>query len=254
MNLRVSAEDAGWQIREAAWDLEERVIWRGSDASRRALRRVGAPLKPLQRRVQTRLTWPLADALRRRSAATRVALATGTAVVALGAAAGGAVIAAQHSSTESLSRPLAPASVTPARESSAPALQGVTPHFQPAEAEAPPAPAPAASKPTAPPAQVAWRFAQAFVTYEVGRSGDRTDAVFADTATKQLAKSLAADPPRLPSHGKVPQARVLNVVLGDQTKNQISASVSLVRLRATSEVRLMLMRAGNQWRVAQVLG
>jgi hypothetical protein len=52
----------------------------------------------------------------------------------------------------------------------------------------------------------------------------------------------------------VPQARVLNVVLGPAAKNQVTASVSLVRLRAISEVRLTLTKTGDEWRVAQVLG
>ena len=101
---------------------------------------------------------------------------------------------------------------------------------------------------------MAWDFAQAFVAYEVGRSSKATDAAFADTAAKQLGKALASDPPRLPSHGKVPKARVLNVVLGTASKQQVTASVSLVRLRAISELRLTLTRDEGQWRVAQVLG
>jgi hypothetical protein len=130
-------------------------------------------------------------------------------------------------------------------------LQGVTPDFR---AGNDPAPSAAPTKPTAKPAQVAWGFAQAFVAYEVGRSNDKTTAVFAETATKPLAKALAKDPPRLPAKAKVPQARVLNVVLGDAGKQQVTASVSLVRMRAISEIRLTLTKDGNDWRVAQVLG
>jgi hypothetical protein len=127
----------------------------------------------------------------------------------------------------------------------------VTPQFQPGHAAPPSAPAP---KPTTPAADVAFQFAQAFVGYEVGHSNAKTDAAFAATATKPLAKALKADPPRLPAHGTVPRARVLNVVLGSATKTQVAASVSLVRLRSMSELRLTLTRNGNDWRVAQVLG
>jgi hypothetical protein len=88
----------------------------------------------------------------------------------------------------------------------------------------------------------------------VGRSDEETEAAFASTATKPLAKALQSDPPRLPASGKVPKARVLNVVLGTATKQQVTASVSLARLRAVSELRLTLTRAGDQWRVQQVLG
>jgi hypothetical protein len=43
MNLRVSADHAGWSIREAAWGFEERVLWRSSDAAHAALGRAGRP-------------------------------------------------------------------------------------------------------------------------------------------------------------------------------------------------------------------
>jgi hypothetical protein len=108
--------------------------------------------------------------------------------------------------------------------------------------------------PSEPPARVAWHFAQAFVGYEVGQNDDETAAAFAATATPALAKSLAANPPRLPEGAKVPKAQVLNVVIGDSAENQMVASVSLIRLRAMSEVRLTLIKAHDDWRVAQVLG
>ena len=133
-------------------------------------------------------------------------------------------------------------------------LQGVTPEFR---AGNDPVPATAPTKPTAKPAQVAWEFAEAFVAYEVGRSNDKTTAVFGQTATKPLASALAKDPPRLPAKTTVPQARVLNVVLGDAGKQQVTASVSLVRMRSISEVRLTLskdVKGGGDWQVAQVLG
>ncbi|MDX6606400.1 MAG: hypothetical protein QOD14_940 [Solirubrobacterales bacterium] len=252
MNIRVSAEDAGWTVREAVWGLEERVLWRGSDVTRGALGRAGRVMRPLQRLIQTRLTWPVADVLNERGGRTRAAIAAGAAAIAIAAAAGGAMSATHH--------PYAPkaipaaASVTAAPQASGVIpLQGVTPRFQAGNAPAAPPPQPPA-KTAAPPAQVAWQFAQAFVGYEVGHSGKKAGAAFAATATKPLAKSLAADPPRLPATGKVPQARVLNVVLGAAGKEQVTASVSLVRLRAISEVRLTLTKSGDQWRVAQVLG
>jgi hypothetical protein len=252
VNIRVSAEDAGWTIREAAWGLEERVLWRGSDVTRGALGRAGRAMQPLQRLIQTRLTWPVADVLHERSGRTRAAIAAGAATIAIAAAAGGAMSATHHpSAPEAIP---AAASVTAAPQGSGViVLQGVAPRFQAGNAPAAPPPQPPA-KSAAPPAQVAWQFAQAFVGYEVGSSSKKTDAAFAATATKPLAKSLAADPPRLPATGKVPQARVLNVVLGTATKQQVAASVSLVRLRAISEVRLTLTKTGDVWRVAQVLG
>ena len=61
MNFRASAEDAGWSLREAAWGIEENVLWRGGDATRDAMERAGRRLLPLQRLIQTRLTWPVED-------------------------------------------------------------------------------------------------------------------------------------------------------------------------------------------------
>jgi hypothetical protein len=251
MNLRVSADQAGWSIREAAWGFEERVLWRGSDATRAALGRAGRATAPLQRLIQTKLTWPLSDTYRARGRKTRAALAVSATALAVAAGGAGAITAIDHASSpsETTARP-APVAAAP-RGADTLVLQGVTPQFQPRDAPAPPAPA---TKPTEKPAQVAWDFAQAFVTYEVGRSAKETESAFASTATKQLAKALKADPPRLPASGKVPKARVLNVVLGEASKNQVTASVSLVRLRAVSELRLTLTRTGSQWRVAQVLG
>jgi hypothetical protein len=252
MGLRVSAQQAGWTIREAAWGLEERVLWRGSDATHEALHRAGRTIAPLQKLIQTRLTWPLSDAYRSRGGKTRRAVAASTAALALAAGAAGGIAAAHHSTTQSAAPAPAAAAIAPRPAPDKLVLQGAPPQFQPGHATVPP-PAPPA-KPAEPAAQVAWDFAQAFVGYEVGRSGRRTEQVFADKATKPLAKTLAADPPRLPAKGKVPRARVLNVVLGDSTKNQVTASVSLVRLQAISELRLTLTKTRGGWRVAQVLG
>ncbi len=247
--LAPTAEDAGWSIREAAWDLEEHVIWRSGDAARGAIGRAGYAIQPLQRLVQTRLTWPIGDALRARSGRTRAMIAVGSATVAIAAGVGGAMNASHHPSAPD---PLPAASVTPAPQGDVVALRGVTPQFQAGHAAAP-VPQPP-SKASAPPEQVAWQFAQAFVGYEVGHSSKATTQAFNATATKPLAKSLAKDPPRLPANGKVPGARVLNVVLGAAGKQQATASVSLVRLRAMSELRLTLTKNGDEWRVAQVLG
>jgi hypothetical protein len=251
MNLRVSADQAGWSIREAAWGIEERVLWRGGDAARTAFDRAGRATHPLQRLIQTKLTWPLSDAYRARGRKTRAALAASAAVVALAAGGAGAMAGIDHGSSGPTSAArLAPVAAVP-QASDTLALQGVTPQFEAGDTTVPPAPA---AKPTEKPAQVAWEFADAFVGYEVGQSDKATQSTFAATATKSLAKALESDPPRLPAKGKVPKARVLNVVLGDAGKQQATASVSLVRLRALSELRLTLTRAGESWRVAQVLG
>ncbi|HET9120632.1 MAG TPA: hypothetical protein VFN72_08860 [Solirubrobacterales bacterium] len=253
MNLRVSADQAGWSIREAAWGIEERVLWRGSDAARSAAERANRATEPLQRLIQTRLTWPLADAYRARGRKTRAAVAASTAALAVAAGTAGALVAPEDVTPpqQSTVARIAPLAATPAASDGL-VLQGVTPQFQ--SGDAAPATPETVEKPTEKPAQVAWDFAQAFVAYEVGDSDQEIDATFGSTATKQLAKALKDDPPRLPAGGKVPKARVLNVVLGTANKTQVTASVSLVRLRAVSELRLTLTRTDHSWRVAQVLG
>ena len=280
MNLRSSADQAGWTIREAAWQLEERVLWRGSDAAGRAkerggeaagrartvaeqaARRAQEAVAPLQRLIQTKLTWPLADAFRERSAAARAGITAGVAAVAVAAGVAGATIGTPSQPTDNpanaLPEPL-PVSQAPPPDQ---ALQGTTPQIEVGERGAKPAPPPKAAEPPAPvpapaqtPTEVAWQFASAFVSYEIGKSGPQTTAVFEQTAEPALAKSLAASPPRLPTGTKVPQARVLNVVLADRTKDEVTASVSLARLRAVSEVRLTLKHTDKHgWRVMQVLG
>src|SRR4051795_12831542 len=88
-----SADHAGWSIREAAWSLEERVLWRGSDAAQAALDRAGRATEPLQRLIQTRLAWPLSDAYRARGRKTRAALAASAATLVVAAGAAGAITA-----------------------------------------------------------------------------------------------------------------------------------------------------------------
>jgi hypothetical protein len=250
--LALSAEDAGWSVREAAWGLEERVLWRGSDAAKRALGRAQGRALPLQRLIETKLAWPLADALRRRSAAARAGIAAAAVAVAVAAGTAGAIVAPGHEPSQpDTAAKLAVA--TAEATAAVPVLQGATPNFEVGDAKVADAAAPAAV-PTERPARVAWQFADAFVRYEIGELDRRTAAGFAATATPALAKSLSEEPPRLPAGTKVPKARVLNVVLADRTPEQITASVSIVRLRTIAEVRLTLQHTKDGWRVSGVLG
>lgn len=260
MSIKLSTEDARWGVREAAWNIEERVLWRASDASRAAIRRALRAIQPLQRLIQTRLLWPLGDRLEDYGTGTRTALATLGVVAALGAAFVGSRLAADPGS------PAAPLTASALAADTAGAtvnLRGVTPDFAgganaaKASAAVKPAPPPAgaaAAGPDAPPDQIAWRFAQAFVAYEVGKVGKDDMASFDATATGPLADSLGTSPPRLPEGTKVPQAKVLNVVLGAQQGKEVTASVSLLRLQAASELRLTLREVKKGWRVAGVLG
>src|SRR5688572_18614850 len=122
VGLKTSAEDARWQLREvagdacwnareAAWTLEERVLWPGSEAARKALRRAAEAVRPLQRLIQPRLVWPLTDRLDDYGTGARTAVAT-LAVVAAGAAGiAGAELASPDAERAHLGGPAAAVSI-----------------------------------------------------------------------------------------------------------------------------------------------
>jgi len=101
---------------------------------------------------------------------------------------------------------------------------------------------------------VARKFADAFVVYETG-GADKARAEFKATATPELTKALMRRPPRQPAGVEVPQAKVLNVVPAPSHGTIYPLSVSLLRVGATSELRLEMEQLKNQgWRVTNVLG
>lgn len=103
--------------------------------------------------------------------------------------------------------------------------------------------------------QTARRFAQAFVIYEVGGVDGKVRSEFAHTSTKQLSHALLRRPPRQPAAVKVPRAKVVNVVAGPSKDGVYPVSVSLLRVGATSELRLELEQGvGKKWQVTNVLG
>jgi|SRR5215203_2169859 len=102
---------------------------------------------------------------------------------------------------------------------------------------------------------VARKFAQAFVVYETGGEEAEVREAFAATATRELAKGLMQRPPRQPAGVEVPKAKVLNVVSAPSHDRLYPVSVSLLRVGATSELRLEMEQLKNkQWRVVNVLG
>lgn len=112
--------------------------------------------------------------------------------------------------------------------------------------------APATVKPAL---DVSREFAGAFVRYEIGKGNAKVDKTFKKTAAKNLVIALKKRPPRLPKGVKVPKAKVLNVVPGPRHGKALSVSVALVRLGASSELRLELRhddKAG--WLVSDVRG
>lgn len=127
----------------------------------------------------------------------------------------------------------------------------------PAQAEAGAAATSSSRKPVpAGPAamKVARRFSEAFVFYEIGERPARARTVFGETATAQLAEALGERPPRQPSEGKVPKARVLNLVPGPRAGKAYTVSASLLRVGLTSELRLELSKKKGAWLVTDVRG
>jgi len=116
-----------------------------------------------------------------------------------------------------------------------------------------------AAVPDGPPAgpaavAVARKFADAFVVYETG-GADEARSDFKATATPELTKALMRRPPRQPAGVEVPQAKVLNIVPAPSHGTIYPLSVSLLRVGATSELRLEMEQLKNQgWRVTNVLG
>jgi hypothetical protein len=102
---------------------------------------------------------------------------------------------------------------------------------------------------------VARKFADAFVVYETGGDTATVRKAFKATAAPQVTKALLQRPPRQPAGVEVPKAKVLNVVPAPSHDRIYPVSVSLLRVGATSELRLeMEQLKSKQWRVVNVLG
>ncbi len=129
-----------------------------------------------------------------------------------------------------------------------------SPTAQPAEAAA------ASTSVKGPPAgpaavAVARKFADAFVVYETGGTTSTVRQAFKATATPGVTKALLQRPPHQPAGVEVPKAKVLNIVPAPSHDRIYPVSVSLLRVGATSELRLEMEQLKNkQWRVANVLG
>jgi hypothetical protein len=102
---------------------------------------------------------------------------------------------------------------------------------------------------------VARKFADAFVVYETGGEESLVRRAFRATAVPEVARALMERPPRQPAGVEVPKAKVLNVVPAPSHDRIYPVSVSLLRVGATSELRLEMEQLKNkQWRVTNVLG
>lgn len=102
---------------------------------------------------------------------------------------------------------------------------------------------------------VARKFADAFVVYETGGEESEVRKAFKATAVPEVTQALMQRPPRQPAGIEVPKAKVLNVVAAPSHDRIYPVSVSLLRVGATSELRLEMEQLKNkQWRVTNVLG
>ena len=276
-------------LANAAFAVEERVVWGGAGALRSAFDAVKWPFERAAWAVERSLVWPLQERSGNWGAPVRVfgiaalallAVAAGTLGLKLseGKSGGGTPVA--HEVAAPVQAPIAPQAVKP--EPAAPALHGTKPDFT-AEADAgtagSPAEAGAASSSAATAnstsevassgargsavtasetaaVKVGHRFAGAFLLFETGRNTAKVRTAFGETATPQLAHSLLRRPPRLPAGVKVPKAKVLNVVPGPQHGDTYMLSVSLLRVGITSELRLNVLcdQKAGKCKVEDVLG
>ncbi len=102
---------------------------------------------------------------------------------------------------------------------------------------------------------VARKFADAFVVYETGGEASVVRKAFKATAVPEVTQALMERPPRQPAGVEVPKAKVLNVVPAPSHDRIYPVSISLLRVGATSELRLEMEQLKNkQWRVTNVLG
>ncbi|HWM63206.1 MAG TPA: hypothetical protein VNP96_04355 [Solirubrobacterales bacterium] len=290
--LRSKLAAAASPVRDLAGAVEERVLWRIGDLFRAIAEIVRWPFERLAWTVERRVVWPLQERTAGRGVPGRVVGAGALAAVAIGAVAFGAVWASSGESDRgpvASGAPVAaatPAPQPPEAEPTGPALQGVPPKFgvgesvgvapapetqetddaagDPSAATSAPSPGaeegaattssqkPVSAGPAA--MKVARRFSEAFVFYEIGEKPARALSVFDETATPELASALAERPPRLPEGTEVPRARVLNLVPGPRQGDTYTVSASLLRVGATSELRMKMTNLNGTWVVTDVRG
>jgi hypothetical protein len=269
-------------LANAAFAVEERVVWGGANAARRVFDVVKWPFERIVWAIERGLVWPLQERTGNWSGPVRTVGVVALALLAAGVGVLGLVLASGGSNgNASLAQSTAPAELpvvraVPAAEapSAAPVLQGAKPDFS-AEADGGVSGAAAevaaatgstatanstsevatsngagAGDSSSAPAKVAGpaaikvarQFSGAFVLYEIGKETVKVRDVFAQTATPQLTHELLGRPPRQPAGVEVPKAKVLNVVAGPHHGDTYTLSVSLLRVGITSELRLGLQR------------
>jgi hypothetical protein len=268
-------------LADAAFAVEERLVWGGADVLRGIVEVVRWPFERAVWAIERGFLWPLEERtadwnqqLRGFGVAILALLAAGAGVLGLlwASGSGGGASPTPRASAPAAA-PVVRQVPQPAAAPAAPVLQGAKPDFaavphgsaskssaastestvgtSSSTAEVAKAassktggPAGAATvKPAGPPATtIAREFAGAFVLYEIGRKTSQVEATFHETATPRLAHELLRRPPRQPAGVRVPKAKVLNIVTGPHEGNVFTLSVSLLRVGVTSELRLEMQR------------
>jgi hypothetical protein len=281
-------------LADAAFAVEERLVWGGADALRRVFDAVKWPFERAIWAIERGFVWPLEERTDGWGAPARALGVGALALLAVGAGVLGLLWASGRggggaSPGRQVAAPTtAPAEPPVARATApaAPVLRGAKPDFtaesgggvaksageiassgsqatSTTESAAANSTSDVASsgakavEPVGPAATlVAQQFAGAFVLYETGRLDRRVRFTFKATATPKLIQTLLRRPPRLPANAKIPRAEVLNVVPGPHHGDTYTLSVSLLRLGVTSELRLDMQRdpKTGEWRVTDVRG
>jgi hypothetical protein len=272
-------------LANAAFAVEERLLWRSGDGLKRVVDVARWPFERAAWALERAVIWPLEERTGDLSGALRT---LGVFVVALAATALGvlALVWASDGRGDGVTRATAPAPASAvaqqplrASEPGAPVLQGAPPDFTP-EADAGVSEAKATatsgvtgvtSSTTSPSGsstasgaeqlgpealKVAREFAGAFVLYEIGADEKKVRPAFAATATPKLTHDLLQRPPRLPANVEVPKAKVLNIVPGPRHGDTYTLSVSLLRVGVTSELRIEMQydKKHKSWRVTDARG
>lgn len=127
-------------LADAAFAVEERVVWGGADVLRRLAEVVKWPFERIAWAIERGLVWPLEERTDGWSASVRIAGATALALLAAGAGVAGLVIASGGDgggnsggtvvrATPATSAPPAAAATNVAPKAAAPVLQGAKPDF-----------------------------------------------------------------------------------------------------------------------------
>jgi hypothetical protein len=270
-------------LADAAFAVEERVLWRGGDGLKRVVDAARWPFERIGWALERTLIWPLEERTGDLGGALRtIGILAATLVLSALGVLGLVAITGGENATRTAAPGPAPSVAQPPAgtpKPAAPVLQGTPPDFTPEadggiarakaaesggataagtnSAVAPSGSATASAEELGPEAlEVAREFSGAFVLYETGTSNERVRSALTATATTKLARDLLRRPPRLPANVEVPKAKILNIVPGPRRGDTYTLSVSLLRVGVTSELRIEMEYGKKQkaWQVTDVRG